>query len=751
MVGRAYTDFEIPKKDCGHKPKYVAHISDDGTRFESVEEHLRAVSSLAAKFAKPFGASSWASTAGMAHDIGKYSVAFQRRILADGPKVDHSTAGAEELRCIAAGLLSYCVAGHHAGLPNGGTPLDDGGTLLGRLNAAERGGIPDYQAYREEIAIPAPTAPSLKSIPSNEADASFTLSFLARMIYSCLVDADFLCTESFMKGKRREGLPYAPMTALRDRLEESLEAFYPPKGKVNEARCGLLDDCLEASARKPGVFTLTAPTGSGKTLAMLRFALNHACSATDIRRVICAIPYTSIIEQNARVYRDILDEDNVLEHHSSFDFGDSDDSDDAGFRMRLASENWDAPVIVTTNVRLFESLFAAKSSACRKLHNIAGSVILLDEAQMIPLKYLKPCVKALSELVKNYGCTVVLCTATQPCLNGYFAAEGLEVSEIASDPGSLRESLARVRYRSDGKLTDEELVESLEENAQALCIVNSRKQARALYDGLSAGSEDGVYHLTTMMHVQGRRKALAEITARVASGKRCLVVATCLVEAGVDLDFPVVYRAIAGIDSLVQAAGRCNREGRRNRDESIVHLFVPADRYALPSEVAQRAAVAESVLPELLERSATNLDVEKAVPGFFSKLYLAKGDAELDAKEIVRRMSADNRQKGVAVYPFADVARDFKLIEEGSSTLIIPCAENEGPIERVRLGIASRRDWRTLSLYAVSIYASDVRALDEASVLEALSPDAYLLLDESYYREDVGLDLQKEGGGAFFW
>lgn len=306
-------------------------------------------------------------------------------------------------------------------------------------------------------------------------------------------------------------------------------------------------------------------------------------------------------------------------------------------------------------------------------------------------------------------------------------------------------------YRSEGRLSDKELVEALLENDQVLCIVNSRKQARALYDELSDGEEDGVFHLTTMMHAQGRRRALAKIAARVASNERCLVVATCLVEAGVDLDFPVVYRAVAGVDSLVQAAGRCNREGRRSRDESIVHLFISSDSYNMPREIAQRVAIAESTLPALLERSVANLDVEKAVPSFFSRLYLAKGDDELDAKGVVRRMSANNVQKGVAIYPFADVARDFKLIEEGSFPLVIPRRDNKEALERVRLGVASRRDWRMLSLYTVSIYASDVRALDEAGAIEMLTPDTYLLLDGSYYREEVGLDLSKEGGGALFW
>ena len=588
-------------------PRFVAHVSNDGKRFESVASHLEKTAELASRFAEPFGAADWARAAAMAHDIGKYSDAFQSRILRNGPKVDHSTAGAYELRGEAGGMLSYCVAGHHGGLPNGGSQVDDGGTLLGRLNAASRGKIPDYEAFRKSISIPSPKPPSFSVLPKTMEDKAFSISFLTRMVYSCLVDADFLSTESFMNGKGRIGLASEELDVLRDRLEQRIRKFYPPQGNVNEARCGMLDDCLAASQGGTGVYALTAQTGSGKTLGVARFGLNHACSnAAGQRRIIFAIPYTSIIEQNAQVYREVFGDENVLEHHSSVDFDDSDDPTSVHYRMRLAAENWDAPLVVTTNVQLFETLYASKPSRCRKLHNIANSVIVLDEAQMLPLRYLKPCIKALSELVKNYGCTVVLCSATQPCLDDYFANEGLQVKEIVSNPQKLSEALSRVRYKSEGRLSDDEISERLATHKQALCIVNSRKQARVLYEKLAEllGS-DAVYHLTTMMHSVHRRRILANVEDRLNKGAPCILVATSLVEAGVDIDFPSVYRALAGVDSLVQAAGRCNRAGRRDPAKSIVHLFIPADSYAIPSETVQRSVVAQSVLPQLSSSSDT--------------------------------------------------------------------------------------------------------------------------------------------------
>ncbi len=275
-----------------------------------------------------------------------------------------------------------------------------------------KGFVPNYDGFFEGEE---PFDPGSMNFKNASGLDGFSYSFLARMLFSCLVDADYLCTERFIKGAPREAVPSRPLGELLESLNAKTSQFFPPKTKLDKARCKLLEDCLSSSSEKPGVFSMTVPTGGGKTLSSLTFALSHALSGSNgMRRVIYAIPYTSIIEQNSEVFRGVLGASNVLEHHSSFDYSDRDDSEDdspSGEALRLATENWEAPVVVTTNVQLFESLFSCKPSRCRKLHNIAGSVIVLDEAQMIPTGLLEPCVRVLSELVHRYGCSVVLCTA----------------------------------------------------------------------------------------------------------------------------------------------------------------------------------------------------------------------------------------------------------------------------------------------------------------------------------------------------
>ncbi len=732
----------------------VSHTSEDGRR-EPVRDHLREVAEMAAAFAEPFGAAGWAYAAGMAHDIGKYSEAFQDHILRDGPKVDHSTAGALLMADdIHLPLLAYCVAGHHAGLPDGGTPVDDSVTLCGRLQKARSGGIPDCGRYQDEIAIKPPEPPELlHHPPASREDQAFSLAFLVRMVFSCLVDADFLCTERFMSGGSRPALLSDSLPALRDRLEERLARFYPPRTDLNRRRCGVLDDCLRTARDSTGIYTLTAPTGSGKTYALMRFALQHACDH-GMARVICAEPYTSIIEQNAQVYRDVLGDENVLEHQANFDFDASElVVDGIGARLRLASENWDAPVIVTTNVQLFESLFANRTSRCRKLHNIANSVIVLDEAQMIPTQFLAPCVKALAELVENYGCTVVLSSATQPALERFFKDDGHAVTEIVSDLDSLFDDLKRVTYRSLGPVEDEELAGRLAAHEQALCIVNSRRQARALFDLLQPRVDSStLFHLTTLMYPAHRQEALSQIRGRLAAGRPCVVVATSLVEAGVDLDFPTVYRAVAGVDSMVQAAGRCNRENRRVASDSVVYLFENATRYGLPAEVRQRAAVARVVLPGLEARDAdvSATDALDTVASFFSNLYTVKGSEGLDRERIVPVLS-DWLRPGFPCIDFADVAWRFKLIEDGSFPVIVPVDEVARDVQLLELGIASRASMRRISRYTVSLYEHDIRALADSGAIRAVAQGTYVLDDLRRYRSETGLDTTVAGGEALFW
>ena len=732
---------------------FVAHINAGRDKFETVHDHLHEVARVAGTFAQPFHAESMAYAAGLLHDIGKYSQEFQRRILHDGPKVDHSSAGAAVMSelCVP---LSYCIAGHHGGLPDGGALPSEESTLYGRIYRARLGKIPDCEAWRGEIGIPNVQVPDLPCPPQNKDESKYAIAFLTRMIFSCLVDADYLCTERFMRGADREQLHYESLDILRKKLEERLAVFYPPKTPLNERRCQLLDECRECAASPHGFFSLTAPTGAGKTYALMRFALHHARGEQDhrMRRVIVVEPYTSIIEQNADVYRSVFGIENVLEHHANYDFDSIAGDDGVGNRLRLAAENWDAPIIMTTNVQLFESLYANKTSRCRKLHNIANSVIVLDEAQMIPTEHLVPCVRALVELVKNYGCSVVLSSATQPALKQRIAEYGLKVIEIVSDVSGLFQSLERVTYCAVGKLGDEELACRMRASGSALCIVNSRKQALRLFELLDVDDAEGVYHLTTLMHPEHRRHVLAEINHRMkVEGKPCLVVATSLVEAGVDLDFPTVYRALAGLDSMVQAAGRCNREGKRAVEKSFVYLFELEELYRIPNEITQRAAVSRIVMSGLGEKGfKADIGSPDIVNAYFRNLYYCKGEKELDSEEIVKAFSKYPIVNGLPSIDFKSVSARFRMIKEGSYSIVIPDEAVVDEVERIKAGVARRGDMRRLASYSASVYERDVAELLAVGAIEKLGEGLFLLLDESRYKEKTGLDTVVVGGEGVF-
>ncbi|MRX83593.1 CRISPR-associated helicase Cas3' [Eggerthella guodeyinii] len=744
------------------KPEFVSHVSEDG-RIEEVADHLREVAEMAEEFARPFGAGSWAYLAGMAHDIGKYSTEFQNRILHDGHKVDHSTAGAYELY-VQAGLplLSFCVAGHHGGLPDSGTLAElEGPTLLGRLRKAKDGELPDYRTYAGEIALPEAVSLSFDNMTNFD---PFSLAFLTRMVFSCLVDADFLCTERFMAGSSREQLDTDSLEMLSERLEDKIRSFYPPQGDLNETRCAILDSCAEAASDAPGVFSLTVPTGGGKTYASLRFALRHALAdGHGMRRVVYAIPYTSIIEQNAAVFREVVGASNVLEHHGNFDF---DNAGEDGGLLRLATENWDAPVVVTTNVQLFESLFANKTSRCRKLHNVANSVIVLDEAQMLPTKQLLPCVRALAELVHRYGCTVVLCTATQPSLGEMFASYGCPVREIAPEPQALYERLRRTEYRFLGRIEDEELADRLASHEQVLCVVNSRKQARVLYDSVreATDDEDGTFHLSTLMHSVHREKILAKIRLRLDEGRTCRLISTSLIEAGVDVDFPVVYRALAGMDSMVQCAGRCNREGKRSACESAVYLFVPGTSYGVPNDTNQKRAIARSVMLGMglaMEEGgsadggvACDIGSLEAIASYFDQLHELRRE-RLDAENVLEDLTEFGQAallegRSIPLIPFKDAADRFHMIEDGSRSVIVPDPAIEQELHDLRAGFGSRGSMRRMARYSVGLYDNDIKALQSAGAVRLVDGNVYELVDSSLYRASTGLDASDAGGKGLF-
>lgn len=662
---------------------YYAHTTKrrDEVEWEPLGHHLLEVAELAAARAERFGAAEFGWAAGLLHDLGKYSDAFQARLRGAASRVDHSTAGAvwasANLPQKWGRLIAHCVAGHHAGLQDG--LFDAGGRLAEKSASAEAAA---HRARVDGLVLPQELGkPERMFFARNR--GGFQRAFLARMIFSCLIDADRTAAAAFEARTRQDEDPapdFPSIAALDDHLRAAMAARQAEATRLNRLRGQVLQAALAKAAEPPGSFTLTVPTGGGKTLTSLAFALAHA-RANGLERVIVVIPYTSIIEQTASVYREILGalgEDAVLEHHSAFAIADEAawSRDRVGpDRLRLAMERWDRPIVVTTAVQFFESLFSDRPSRCRKLHSIARSVVVLDEAQTMPLPLLRPCVAALKELVRNYGASVVLCTATQPALQAGPAETGFEggfteLRELVLDdmPGLFSE-LRRVTLRRIGEQTNAGLAARIAAAPQLLCIVNQRAHARALFQAIR--DLPGARHLSTCMHSVHRARILAEIREDLKAERPCRVISTSLVEAGVDVDFPLVLRAEAGLDQIAQAAGRCNREFRRAPEESEVLVF-KASQYPVIQTLKINAEASE----EIMNSRRDDLFAPEAMQAFFNLLYWRKGRAELDKGRVVE---ACEERAGDLNFPFARIAAAMRFIDDAMVPVIVP-TEDEGAV-----------------------------------------------------------------------
>lgn len=731
-------------------PRFYAHsLPETGQQaWQALDDHLLCVAEMAATRAERFGMADAGYAAGLLHDLGKYSEPFQRRLKGSPERVDHSTAGAIIAKKYFPGglgdLLAYVIVGHHAGLANGRdagerTPLKD------RLKAD----IPVINTqWQKELKLPETLLPP-EHFKLRRDRAFLQYAFLARMLFSCLVDADYIDTETFY-AKHETGLAQrrgggTSLKQLREALNEHLAKFDTEKG-INRLRGHILREVRNKAEMKPGCFTLTVPTGGGKTLASLAFALDHAIRH-GMDRVIYVIPFTSIVEQNAAVFRHALGKygaEAVLEHHSTFDAETASKGDKTSLdKLKRDSENWDAPIIVTTSVQFLESLFAAKTSRCRKLHNIARSVVILDEAQTMPLPLLRPSVAALDELALNYHASIVLCTATQPALletddaEHSFAGGFKDIEELAPDPKKLYRELKRVTVRHIGSLDDAQLRDELLDVEQVLCIVNNRRHARALYESLAG--QPGVFHLTTAMYAVHRRQVLQQIRETLAVGKPCRVISTSLIEAGVDVDFPRVLRAEAGLDSIAQAAGRCNREGKRTPEESEVRIFATAnEEWAPPPELKQFAQATREVLRK---HSHDPLSLE-AIDAYFKLLYWQQGADQLDKHQLLSLIE----KSGIDGLPFETLEKQFRLIDNNQKSVIIPLdCEARKAIKDLAFATSPGRIARKLQLYTVQVPHNGFRALEKAGAIAPIEPDKFgeqfmLLVNEDLYHETLGLN-----------
>ncbi|GAB4124124.1 MAG: CRISPR-associated helicase Cas3' [Sideroxydans sp.] len=735
----------------------LAHVRQlpDGQWIEHfLDEHLQAVAELAARFATVFNSQDWARLSGLWHDLGKFREKFQKYIksvsgydaeahIEGAPgRVDHSTAGAihaiEKLGP-SGRIIAYLIAGHHAGLPDwDGEPA----SLFQRLGEGKKKG------YLQEALLAEPDAalldqPPPASLPPK--DGSWALWI--RMLFSCLVDADFLDTEAFMdEGKSGLRSGYPQLSELKSAFDLYMadKATSAANTPVNRIRAEVLRQCREKAVMPSGLFSLTVPTGGGKTLSSMAFALNHAVHHGK-NRVIYVIPYTSILEQTANIFREIFGEENVIEHHSNLD-PDKEDS-----RSRLATENWDAPIIVTTNVQFFESLFAAKTSRCRKLHNIVNSVVVLDEAQLLPPEFLAPILHVMQDLSHNYKVSFVLSTATQPAFSPRPKFAGLkDVRELMDDPGQLYADLKRIETELPQDFntprTWESIASELQQYESVLCIVNSRKDCRELH----ALCPKDTIHLSALMCGQHRSEVIASIKQRLKDGIPTRVVSTQLVEAGVDMDFPVVYRALAGLDAVAQAAGRCNREGSLPGMGKVV-VFVPP-KPAAPGLLRK----AQQSGQEIMRLTPVNPATQKRDPltrecfeAYFRNYYARLNS--LDEENIVGLLDMHNRAEArKGEFSFRTAAEKFRLIKEegqtavivryGASEKLIAALESSQNLEpRQRRGILRR-----LQRYTVNIRESECKKLMASGDIKEIYEGCYVQQSDTLYHPQLGLLMSKD-------
>lgn len=725
--------------------KLIAHIrkNDDGTWASPhrLSEHLENTARLAEIYADKFNSGEWGKAAGLAHDAGKGRDVWQKYLkikseydveahLEGKPgKIPHAIHGAKLVEDLFGGpgrFLAYCIAGHHAGLPDWSRAEGVGQSSL-KFRQTQVKGLDDIdQSVIDLVHSAKPTFS-----PWNFTKG-LDLSLWIRMLFSSLVDADFLDTESYMdQDKAGNRGDYCSMSELLSRFKKHIKQLdeNAPNTKVNEVRRDIRTKCIQMASEAQGIFSLSVPTGGGKTLCSLAFALEHAIQ-NNLDRIIYVIPYTSIIEQNADVFRSAVGYDQVVEHHSSLN------EEDSTPKFRLAAENWDAPIIVTTSVQFFESLFAAKSSRCRKLHNIARSVVILDEAQLVPVEYLAPILETMQLLVDHYHVSLVISTATQPAFKERFIDgkrfSGLKnVKEMMGSDKEVKllyQSLKRNRVEFPNDLNAisswEEIAEKLKQYDQVLCVVSDRKSCRELHRLMPKGT----FHLSALMCGQHRSEMIDTIRQKLKNKEPVRVISTQLVEAGVDLDFPVVYRAFAGLDSITQAAGRCNREGKL-ADLGKVVVFVPPRK--VPMGILRKAAdTTRNII-------STNSDplTHDVFEEYFSELYWKANS--LDSKEILSLLNPDMQECSIS---FRTAADRFHIIDESlQKTILVRYGEGEKLINLLKSTGPDRWLLRKLQRYTVNIYNDDLTQMLKRGSIEEIYPNIFALTSSSEYSKEIGL------------
>lgn len=728
--------------------KFYAHSrGKNRSEWQTLDEHLQAVAEKARSFASVFNSGDWAWNAGWLHDLGKATNAFQSYLArcnelddseygADGSTSNHASAGAaftEDRMRLSGRILAYLLSGHHAGLPDWDTNETGNAALVIRLEEGRKN-LATIQNFAAQVQ--AQLRPLFKPPPFVKPE---NCHFWMRLLFSCLVDADRLDTEEFSdRGKTTLRSTFPTVEDLAPKLFHALEALEQKAkaSEVNRIRAEIRRACEMAAEKLPGLFSLTVPTGGGKTLSAMAFAMRHALKYGK-RRIIYVIPYTSIIEQTAKTLADIFGRENVVEHHSNLS------PEKETPRSSLAAENWDAPIVVTTNVQFFESLYSSKPGRCRKLHNIVNSVVILDEAQLLPPELLTPCVDVINQLVRIFGVTMVLATATQPALPKLEKPQ-----EIIPDGANLYERLKRTEIRLPANMTDRtewtDIAARLKQHEQVLCVVNTRRDCYELFKLMPAGT----IHLSALMCGEHRSETIADIKRRLAANERCRVISTQLVEAGVDMDFPVVYRALASLDSIAQAAGRCNREGRLNSVGGLgqVHVFIPP----------------KSAPPGLLRKGEDTMREMSHIPGFdpqkpefftrfFDLFYQRLNDTGSQFRDWLVRDVQAPRVEDCMKIQFRTAGANFRLIDDQAQRpVFVRFGENAEWLAQLGKIGPTREILRALQRYVVNLSKYDFGRAQTDGLLENVWNDEYWCWAPKY-DPVIGVDIFGAGWSAEDW
>ena len=746
---------------------YAHSVNDtDKTEWQTLADHLSGVAELSGSFARDVDLEQLGMAAGMLHDIGKASPSFQGRLEGASTKVDHSSAGAmiayDQLRELGY-PLAYVVAGHHSGLSNGAK--DDMHLSSLRTKLEKRTLLDDVDS--DLVSDASGRLAQIKGLMTDELttfikrglstsdkvaeEQQFQAYLLTKVLYSCLVDADYLDTEKFMSPQLTHARqsPYDSVDELIVKYDTYMQRLSAKaeRTELNECRRSVRNQCLAAANGPQGFFTLHVPTGGGKTLSVVGFALLHA-KKHGLRRIIIALPYTNLIEQTADIMREVFGAQNVLEHHSNYDF-EAVELDRAQHE-KLATQNWDAPIIVTTNVQLFESLFSNKPGKSRKVHNVARSVVILDEAQSLPDGMLRPTLAMLEMLVRSCGMSCVLCTATQPYFKDAWPF-GESPSEIVTNRAGFNRTFGkRTCFESLGTLEKGDLCERIASEKQVLCIVGNKTEAREIYrelttfmDGQTA--EASCFYLSTNKTPEHRSRNLESIKRLLSENKPCYVVSTQLIEAGVDIDFPVVYRELAGIDSLFQAAGRCNREGTIEKAAPVYVFECRKDDGSLfksPSWLEKQKKISRTVLCERGGRIDSG-----AIESYFKLRY--SNDDELDANKVLNSICRhQDLESALEMMPFKTIATDYRLISDESLPVFVRWGDGaEGLYRKMQNSFEPATLTRSAQRYSLALRNEVLNELESEGCIEKIPPFTILNACDGcriVYDEDVGLCLGEE-------